>query len=107
MIDTWQTGVTSDGMPLGLSSDYDLLPRTGALREVWCSICGRPHEDVERMLADGVRVLALMCGPCRAQGRAQLIAEAAKRVDPPRVDLPRAIARYRKRSMPIRLTSKE
>jgi len=76
------------GVPLGLSRDYDQLPRTGPLRPVRCSTCGRMHEDVERLMAEGCRILAIMCGPCREEGRARWIAVQV-------VELPRAVARYK------------
>lgn len=50
-----------------------------------CSTCWKLHEDVERLMTDGCRVLAIMCGSCREKGRARWIAER-------RVELPRAIS---------------
>jgi hypothetical protein len=75
-------------VPLGLSRDYDRLPRTGLLRLARYQTCDRMHEDVERQFAEGSRCLALMCRPCREQGRARWIAANTAR-------LPRAIARWR------------
>jgi hypothetical protein len=75
-------------VPLGLSRDYDRLAETGPLCHVRCSPCGKSYADVERLMADGCRVMAAMCGDCREKGRAQWIAEN-------RVELPRAVARRR------------
>ncbi len=113
------------GVPLALSWDYDDLPRADALQPVRCSICTKMHEDSLRQLADGVRIMALMCDTCRAIGRSRWIGEAAERGELPwhvantapgevdhgaepaerhergepgaRGDLPLAVARYRKR----------
>lgn len=82
---------TIAGVPIGLSRDYDHLPRTGPLRAIYCSTCLLPHDDVARLTADGCRVLAIMCRACREEGRARWIAEH-------RVDLPRAVAAFRKGS---------
>jgi hypothetical protein len=75
---------TIAGVPLGLSRDYDHLPVTGLLRSISCQLCDRRHADVERLTADGCRVLAIMCPTCRAEGRARWIAAQV-------VDLPVAI----------------
>ena len=83
-------GETISGVPLGLSRDYEHLPRTGPLRPICCQGCLQLYEDVERMAADGCRVLAIMCGPCREEGRRRWIAET------PKTPLPMATATYRK-----------
>ena len=80
---------TISGVPLGLSRDYGELPRTGPLREVRCSTCWQLYEDVERLLSDGCRVLAMRCFTCREQGRSKWIAKY-------RVELPKAFASFRK-----------
>jgi hypothetical protein len=80
---------TIGGVPLGLSRDYDHLPRTGPLRAVRCATCDQWYEDVERLLEDGCCVLAIMCVACRERGRARWIADA-------RIELPRAVAMFRK-----------
>ena len=80
---------TIGGVPLGLSRDYEHLPQTGPLRAVRCSSCWQLYEDVERMTADGCRVLVMMCIDCREQGRMRWIAAS-------RVELPKAFATYRK-----------
>lgn len=82
---------TIGGVPLGLSRDYDHLPRTGPLRPLCCQSCSQLYEDVERLTADGCRVLAIMCEACREEGRQKWI--AAKVAE---LELPRAIALPRK-----------
>lgn len=84
-------GETIGGVPLGLSRDYEHLPRTGPLRPIRCQGCSRLYEDVERLMADGCRVLALMCAPCREEGRLRWLAETIKMLE-----LPTATATYRK-----------
>jgi len=79
---------TEDGVPLGLSRDYDQLPLAEPLRIVRCQLCDGMHEDAERLMADGCRVLAVRCPGCRERGRSRWIAEH-------HVELPAAIARYR------------
>ena len=76
------------GMPLGLSRDYDLLPKVGPLRMRYCTVCDKVHEDAERLTADGCRVLAIMCSDCRTKGRDRWIVDHV-------TDLPRAVAHYR------------
>jgi hypothetical protein len=76
------------GVPLGLSRDYDQLPLTEPLHIVRCQICDGLYEDAMRLMADGCRVLAVMCAGCRAQGRTRWISAQ-------RIELPAAIARYR------------
>lgn len=80
---------TIGGVPLGLSRDYAHLPRTGPLREICCQTCDKLYEDVERLTADGQRVLAVMCGTCREEGRLRWI---AKKVVP----LPTASVTFRR-----------
>ena len=82
---------TIGGVPLGLSRDYEHLPRTGPLRPICCQGCSRLYEDVERLTADGCRVLALMCTPCRKEGRTRWLTEKIKSLV-----LPTATATYRK-----------
>jgi hypothetical protein len=76
------------GVPLGLSRDYEYLPRTGPLRWICCQCCSQLYEDGERLTADGSCVLAVMCAPCREEGRLRWI---AKRL----VELPMAVATFR------------
>jgi hypothetical protein len=78
---------TIAGVPLGLSRDYDYLPKTGPLRRVRCQPCGQLHDDVERLTEDGCKVMAVMCGRCREKGRASWIAKM-------RPELPLAVARF-------------
>ena len=80
---------TISGVPLGLSRDYDHLPRTGPPRLIYCQICSGLHEDVERLTSDGCRVLAIMCKCCREEGRQKWIEAQV-------IDLPAAIAAFRK-----------
>lgn len=80
---------TIGGVPLGLSRDYAHLPRTGPLRAMCCQTCDQLYEDVERLTADGCRVLAVMCESCREKGRRQWIAQRI-------VELPTATATFRK-----------
>jgi hypothetical protein len=80
---------TIGGVPLGLSRDYDHLPRTGPLRPIYCQGCGHRYEDVERLMDDGCRVLAGMCTPCREKGRTLWIAKQP-------VEVPLATATVRK-----------
>jgi hypothetical protein len=82
---------TISGVPLGLSRDYEQLPRTGPLRSIRCQGCSQLYEDVERLMADGCRVLAIMCTSCREEGRLRWITEKI-------VALPMATATYRKGS---------
>lgn len=84
-------GETISGVPLGLSRDYEHLPRTGTLRQICCQGCLQFYQDVERVAADGCRVLAIMCAPCREEGRLRWIAETIKTLE-----LPTATATYRK-----------
>ena len=79
---------TSDGVPLGLSVDYDHLPMIERPRTESCMQCGALHLDAERRMSRGSRVLALMCRDCREVGRARWIADHG-------ADLPRAVARPR------------
>jgi hypothetical protein len=80
---------TIGGVPLGLSRDYDHLPRTGPLRLICCQTCSGLYEDVERLAADGCKVLAVMCKDCREKGRLKWMAAQ-------HVELPTAVATYRK-----------
>jgi hypothetical protein len=82
---------TIGGVPLGLSRDYEHLPRTGPLRPIRCQGCHQMYEDVERQLADGCRVMAIMCSSCREEGRSRWLAEKIKSLE-----LPMATATYRK-----------
>ena len=76
-------------VPLGFSRDYDHLPRVGPLRSVVCQTCRGSYEDGERQLADGCRVMAVMCWVCRELARARWIEERTKTAA-----LPRAAARF-------------
>lgn len=80
---------TLDGLPLGLSLEYDHLPRTGPLRMIHCGCCWRLYEDVERLTADGTRVMAVMCEACREKGRLKWLMENY-------VELPAAVVTFRK-----------
>lgn len=80
---------TISGVPLGLSRDYEQLPRTGPLRSVRCSACMQSYEDAMRLATDGCHVLAMLCTSCREQGRMRWIAVQV-------VELPRAVATFRK-----------
>jgi hypothetical protein len=80
---------TIGGVPLGLSRDYAHLPRAGSLRWNCCQGCSRLYEDGERLMADGCRVLAVMCEACREEGRLRWLAEKI-------VELPMATATSRK-----------
>ena len=82
---------TISGVPLGLSRDYEQLSRTGPLRSVRCQVCMQSYEDVERLATDGCRVLAILCTACREQGCTRWIAAHP-------VELPRAVAAFRKRA---------
>ena len=82
------TSETSDGVPLGLSVDYDRLPMLELERVVQCMTCDGLHVDAERRAPFGGRVLAVMCRQCRDRGRARWIADHG-------VDLPQAVARQR------------
>lgn len=79
---------TLAGVPLGLSRDYDYLPRAETLRSRQCTTCYLMYWDAERLAADGVKVLTVMCKDCREKGRDRWIAENC-------VPLPVAVARYR------------
>lgn len=79
---------TISGVPLGLSRDYDHLPRTGPTRWIYCQKCLRRHQDVERLTEDGCRVLAIMCKDCREKGRRKWIEAQV-------LDLPVAVATYK------------
>lgn len=84
---------TIGGVPLGLSRDYDHLPRTGPLRQVCCQLCLRVYEDAERLTADGCHVLAVMCVRCREKGRLKWI--EARRV---KLEVPKAtVVLFRRR----------
>jgi hypothetical protein len=77
-----------DGIPLGMSRDYDFLPRVTALRHVQCMTCWQTYADAARRQPDGVECRTLRCKLCREEARETWIAEN-------RADLPRAVARYR------------
>lgn len=76
-------------VPLGLSRDYEYLPRRGPPRPIRCQVCEQLYEDVERATADGRCVLAVMCSACREEGRLRWIMEK-------KVGLPRATATFRR-----------
>lgn len=80
--------MTTDGLPLGLSVDYDALALAGSARAVTCTVCDQVHEDCERRLSDGCRVLAVLCPDCRRRGRQRWCDAHAPAI-------PQAIARYR------------
>jgi len=79
---------TTDGVPLGLSADYDRLPMIERPYAYYCMTCDALHLDGERRMSNGSHVLAMMCRDCREVGRARWIAEHG-------ADLPRAVARHR------------
>jgi hypothetical protein len=79
---------TIAGVPLGLSRDYDYLPRAEALRSMQCTSCYQTYRDALRLEPEGGKVLTQRCKLCREEGRDRWIAEN-------RPVLPTAVARYR------------
>jgi hypothetical protein len=77
-----------DGVPLGISRDYDYLPRVTDLRLVHCMTCWQRYADAARRQLDGVECRALRCKLCREEAREAWIVKN-------RADLPHAVARYR------------
>jgi hypothetical protein len=60
---------TSTEVPLGISKDYDFLPREGRKLDVRCQDCDRFFVDQSRKFGKGANVLAVFCPDCRASRR--------------------------------------
>jgi hypothetical protein len=60
---------TSIEVPLGISKDYDFLPREGRKLDVRCQDCDRFFVDQSRKFGKGANMLAVFCPDCRASRR--------------------------------------